>query len=131
MCSPAPTAGGCEERTKVKGEGRSARTRSKSRHLFDTYSVPVPTRDALRGSKPVATGLRDAIRSILNHSFSPNLASTGIHCLVAEVPLALRNHMFVAASFGVRGADEYLIGFISMVDNFIWRALPLVVSNPS
>ena len=55
----------------------------------------------------VATGLRDALRSILNHSFSPNLASTGIHCLVAEVPLALRNHMFVAASFGVRGADEY------------------------
>eukprot|EP01047_Picozoa_sp_COSAG01_P061773 COSAG01_NODE_7761_length_3067_cov_2.317049_1_plen_85_part_00 len=55
----------------------------------------------------VATGLRDSLRSILNHSFSPNLASTGIHCLVAEVPLALRNHMFVAASFGVRGADEY------------------------
>ena len=48
----------------------------------------------------VAVGLRDAIRSILNHSFSPHLASTGIHCLVAEVPLALRNHIFVPASFG-------------------------------
>ena len=55
----------------------------------------------------VATGLRDALRSILNHSFSPNLASTGIHCLVAEVPLALRNHIFVPASFGGLGADEY------------------------
>eukprot|EP01047_Picozoa_sp_COSAG01_P010571 COSAG01_NODE_450_length_16901_cov_7.565476_9_plen_133_part_00 len=55
----------------------------------------------------VATGLRDALRSILNHSFSPNLASTGIHCLVGEVPLALRNHIFVAASFGRQGADEY------------------------
>ena len=55
----------------------------------------------------VATGLRDAIRSILNHSFSPNLASTGIHCLVADVPLALRNHIFVPASFGGHGGDEY------------------------
>jgi hypothetical protein len=35
------------------------------------------------------------------------LASTGIHCLVAEVPLALRNHIFVPASFGENGADEY------------------------
>ena len=55
----------------------------------------------------VAAGLRDAIRSILNHSFSPHLASTGIHCLVGEVPLAMRNHVFVAATFGGRGADEY------------------------
>eukprot|EP01047_Picozoa_sp_COSAG01_P014327 COSAG01_NODE_695_length_14201_cov_10.521875_13_plen_109_part_00 len=55
----------------------------------------------------VATGLRDALCGILNHSFSPNLASTGIHCLVGEVPLALRNHIFVAASFGGQGADEY------------------------
>jgi hypothetical protein len=55
----------------------------------------------------VAAGLRDAIRSILNHSFSPHLASTGIHCLVAEVPLALRNHIFVPASLGEHGADEY------------------------
>eukprot|EP01049_Picozoa_sp_SAG25_P010639 SAG25_NODE_1186_length_3666_cov_9.128399_2_plen_160_part_00 len=55
----------------------------------------------------VAAGLRDAIRSILNHSFSPHLASTGIRCLVAEVPLALRNHIFVPAAFGEHGADEY------------------------
>ena len=55
----------------------------------------------------VAAGLRDAIRGILNHSFSPHLASTGIHCLVGEVPLAMRNHMFVAAAFGRRGVDEY------------------------
>ena len=39
MCLPAPTAGRCEERTKVKGEGRSERTRSKSRHPF---GQPVP-----------------------------------------------------------------------------------------
>ena len=50
MCSPAPTAGRCEERTKVKGEGRSERSRSKSRLLLTpTYSVP--TRDALRASR--------------------------------------------------------------------------------
>ena len=55
----------------------------------------------------VAAGLRDAIRDILNHSFSPHLASTGLHCLVADVPLALRNHIFVPALFGERGADEY------------------------
>eukprot|EP01047_Picozoa_sp_COSAG01_P041748 COSAG01_NODE_3601_length_5888_cov_506.113146_5_plen_155_part_00 len=50
----------------------------------------------------VAAGLRDALRGILNHGFSPHLASTGIHCLVADVPLALRNHIFVhvPASFG-------------------------------
>ena len=34
MCLPAPTAGRCEERSKVKGEGRSGRTRSKSRRLL-------------------------------------------------------------------------------------------------
>eukprot|EP01049_Picozoa_sp_SAG25_P000801 SAG25_NODE_30_length_20554_cov_36.028694_3_plen_114_part_00 len=55
----------------------------------------------------VVAGLRDTLSSILNHSFSPHLASTGIHCLVGEVPLAMRNHMFVAATFGERGADEY------------------------
>ena len=38
MCLPALTAGRCEERTKVKGEGSSERTRSKSRHLFDIHS---------------------------------------------------------------------------------------------
>eukprot|EP01047_Picozoa_sp_COSAG01_P005778 COSAG01_NODE_201_length_22135_cov_408.324288_14_plen_76_part_00 len=54
MCSPTPTAGGCEERTKVKREGRSERTRSKSRHLFDTYSVP--TRDVLRASNSGVAG---------------------------------------------------------------------------
>jgi hypothetical protein len=51
--------------------------------------------------------MRDAIRVILNHSFSPHLVSTGLHCLVADVPLALRNHIFVHASFGERGVDEY------------------------
>eukprot|EP01047_Picozoa_sp_COSAG01_P063321 COSAG01_NODE_8187_length_2885_cov_141.289304_2_plen_149_part_00 len=55
----------------------------------------------------VVAGLRDNLCGILNHSFSPHLASTGIHCLVGEVPLAMRNHMFVAATFGRRGADEY------------------------
>ena len=55
----------------------------------------------------VVAGLRDTLCGILNHSFSPHLASTGIHCLVGEVPLAMRNHMFVAAAFGRRGADEY------------------------
>ena len=55
----------------------------------------------------VVAGMRDTLCGILNHSFSPHLASTGIHCLVGEVPLALRNHMFVAAAFGGRGADEY------------------------
>eukprot|EP01049_Picozoa_sp_SAG25_P007550 SAG25_NODE_621_length_6407_cov_3.818643_5_plen_97_part_00 len=92
MCLPALTAGRCEERTKVKGEGRSERTRSKSRRLFDTYSRFPHAMTFVE----VAAGLRDAIRSILNHSFSPNLASTGIHCHVADVPLALRNHIFVA-----------------------------------
>jgi hypothetical protein len=87
----------------VKGEGRSKRTRGKSRRLFDTYSQFPHTMPFVG----VAAGLRDAIRSILNHSFSPHLASTGIHCLVAEVPLALRNHIFVPASFGENGADEY------------------------
>jgi hypothetical protein len=55
----------------------------------------------------VVVGMRDALRAILNHSFSPHLASTGLHCLVADVPLALRNHIFVPASFGERGVDEY------------------------
>ena len=31
---PRRPQGGCEERTKVKGEGRSERSRSKSRHLL-------------------------------------------------------------------------------------------------
>ena len=38
----------------------------------------------------VAAGLHDAIRSILNHGFSPHLASTGLHCLVADVPMHVR-----------------------------------------
>ena len=40
MCLPAPTAGRCEERTKVKGEGRSERSRSKSRHLLTPTRFP-------------------------------------------------------------------------------------------
>jgi hypothetical protein len=40
-------------------------------------------------------GLRAGICNILNHEFSPHLASTGLHCLVVDAPLALRYHVFV------------------------------------
>jgi hypothetical protein len=57
----------------------------------------------------VAVGMREAtcIRTILNHIYSPHLASTGLHCLVSEVPLALRHHVFVPGELGEGGADEY------------------------
>eukprot|EP01047_Picozoa_sp_COSAG01_P028755 COSAG01_NODE_1944_length_8831_cov_18.803023_4_plen_144_part_00 len=104
MCSPTPTAGRCEERTKVKREGRSERTRSKSRHLL------TPTLPRLLRAMPfveVAMGLRAGICNILNHAFSPHLASTGLHCLVVDAPLALRYHVFVPHEKSGADVDEY------------------------
>jgi hypothetical protein len=59
----------------------------------------------------VAAGMREAIRVILNHSFSPHLASTGRFTLPRRrrsLGVAYScNHIYVPASFGERGVDEY------------------------
>jgi hypothetical protein len=58
----------------------------------------------------VAMGLRAGICNILNHAFSPHLASTGLHCLVVDAPLALRYHVFVPREKSGADVDEYLLG---------------------
>jgi hypothetical protein len=55
----------------------------------------------------VAMGLRAGICNILNHAFSPHLASTGLHCLVVDAPLALRYHVFVPREKSGADVDEY------------------------
>jgi hypothetical protein len=93
-----------------KNGQRCRRKEDRKGHGARVVVFLTPTFSRLPRTMPfveVAVGMRDALRAILNHSFSPHLASTDLHCLVADVPLALRNHIFVPASFGERGVDEY------------------------
>jgi hypothetical protein len=93
------TGGGEEGGRKIE------RTRTIVIAFFETCFLSVSTFPHTMPFVEVAAGMREAIRTIPNHIFSPHLASTGLHCLVAEVPLALRHHVFVPGELGEGGAD--------------------------